>query len=134
MPDPAPLAAVAFVVAVALAFDFFNGFHDAANSIATVVSTRVLSPRLAVVWAAFWNFAALLLGTSVAATIAKDVVRPEVFTISVVFSGLLGAIAWDIITWYFGVPTSSSHALIGGMAGAAVAAAGWHSLLEEGFR
>src|SRR5919197_1840189 len=130
----APLAAVAFVVFVALAFDFFNGFHDAANSIATVVSTRVLTPRLAVVWAAFWNFAALLLGTNVAATIAKDVVDQNVVTIGLVFSGLIGAIAWDIITWYFGLPTSSSHALVGGIMGAAVAKAGWSSLLGPGIQ
>src|SRR6266508_1434659 len=120
------------VIVVALAFDFFNGFHDAANSIATVVSTRVLSPRMAVVWAAVWNFAALLLGTKVAATIAKDVVKPEVFTIGVVFAGLMGAIAWDVITWLFGLPTSSSHALVGGMAGAAVASQGWDSLIGAG--
>src|SRR5256885_3828870 len=126
--------ALVAVVAVALTFDFFNGFHDAANSIATVVSTRVLSPRLAVIWAAFWNFAALLLGTSVAATIAKDVVDQNVITIGVVFSALVGAILWDLITWWFGLSTSSSHALVGGMAGAAVATAGWHSLLQEGFR
>src|SRR6059058_2615325 len=122
------------VILVALTFDFFNGFHDAANSIATVVSTRVLSPRLAVVWAAFWNFAALLLGTNVAASIAKDVVDQNVLSIGMVFSGLVGAIVWDVITWYFGLPTSSSHALIGGMAGAAVAKAGWHSLQADGFR
>src|ERR671935_1846598 len=115
------MAALVFVVLVALIFDFFNGFHDAANSIATVVSTRVLSPRLAVLWAAFFNFAALLLGTNVAATIAKDVVNQSVLAIGVIFSGLIGAIAWDLITWWFGLPTSSSHALIGGMAGAAVA-------------
>jgi PiT family inorganic phosphate transporter len=127
-------AGLVFVILVALAFDFFNGFHDAANSIATVVSTRVLSPRLAVGWAAFWNFAALILGTNVAATIAKDVVKPEVFTIGVVFAGLVGAILWDVITWLFGLPTSSSHALVGGMAGAAVAKAGWDSLLGVGFR
>jgi PiT family inorganic phosphate transporter len=127
-------AALVFVILVALVFDFFNGFHDAANSIATVVSTRVLSPRLAVVWAAFFNFAALFLGTSVAATIAKDVVDQNVLTIGVIFAGLIGAIAWDVITWWFGLPTSSSHALIGGMAGAAVAKAGWGSLIEEGFR
>src|SRR5919205_3792520 len=133
MPET-PLLPLVLVVIVALTFDFFNGFHDAANSIATVVSTRVLTPRMAVGWAAFWNFAALLLGTNVAATIAKDVVVPDVFTIGLVFSGLIGAIAWDIITWYFGLPTSSSHALIGGMAGAAVARAGWDSLLGEGFR
>jgi len=126
--------ALVAVVAVALTFDFFNGFHDAANSIATVVSTRVLSPRLAVGWAAFWNFAALLLGTKVAATIAKDVVKPEVFTIGVVFAGLIGAIAWDVITWLFGLPTSSSHALVGGMAGAAVAKAGWASLIGSGIQ
>src|SRR5207244_6071190 len=123
------------VVAVALAFDFFNGFHDAANSIATVVATRVLTPVLAVLWAAFVNFIAFIVfGTKVAATIAKDVVKPDVLSLSVVFSGLIGAIVWDLITWYLGLPTSSSHALIGGMAGAAVAAAGWSSLLAPGFR
>jgi PiT family inorganic phosphate transporter len=123
------------VIAVALGFDFFNGFHDAANSIATVVSTRVLTPRLAVVWAAFFNFVAFaIFGTKVASTIAKGVVQPQVFTLSVVFAGLIGAIAWDVITWYFGLPTSSSHALIGGMGGAAVAKAGWGSLIADGFR
>src|SRR5436309_7295800 len=123
------------VIAVALAFDFVNGFHDAANSIATVVSTRVLTPRLAVLWAAFFNFVAFLVfGTKVASTIAKGVVQPEVFSTAVIFAGLLGAIAWDVITWYFGLPTSSSHALIGGMAGAAVAKAGWDSLISDGFR
>src|SRR6266542_2439445 len=120
--------ALVFVVLVALGFDFFNGFHDAANSIATVVSTRVLSPSLAVVWAAFFNFIAFaVFGTKVAATLATGVVQPDVFTLGVVFAGLIGAIAWDIITWYFGLPTSSSHALIGGMAGAAVSKAGWLS-------
>src|SRR5437764_10621741 len=123
------------VVAVALAFDFFNGFHDAANSIATVVATRVLTPVLAVLWAALFNFIAFLVfGTKVGATIGKDVVKPGVLSLSVVFCGLIGAIAWDLITWYLGLPTSSSHALIGGMAGAAVAAAGWSSLLDAGFR
>src|SRR6266513_903483 len=123
------------VILVALAFDFFNGFHDAANSIATVVSTRVLRPSYAVVWAAFWNFVAFVVfGTKVAATIAKDVVQPSVFTIGVVFAGLIGAIAWDVLTWYLGLPTSSSHALIGGMAGAAVAKAGWSSLIGTGLR
>src|SRR2546423_14339011 len=123
------------VILVALAFDYFNGFHDAANSIATVVSTRVLSPSLAVIWAAFWNFIAFaVFGTKVAATIAKDVVKPEVFTLGVVFAGLLGAIVWDVITWYLGLPTSSSHALVGGMAGAAVAHEGWNSLITSGFR
>src|SRR5437667_11642801 len=104
------MAALVFVVLVALVFDFFNGFHDAANSIATVVSTRVLSPRLAVLWAAFFNFAALLLGTKVATTIAKDVVQPDVQTIGVIFAAVAGAIAWDILTWYFRLPTRSSHA------------------------
>src|SRR5438128_8703442 len=128
-------AGLVILVAVALAFDFFNGFHDAANSIATVVSTRVLTPAIAVLWAAFFNFVAFLVfGTKVAATIAKDVVDPHVLTLGVVFAGLIGAIAWDVITWYIGLPTSSSHALIGGMAGAAVAKAGWHSLQADGFR
>jgi PiT family inorganic phosphate transporter len=126
--------AVVLVIFTALAFDFFNGFHDAANSIATVVSTRVLTPRIAVLWAAFFNFAAVLFSTNVAATIAKDVVVPEVFTIGVVFAGLVGAILWDVITWYFGLPTSSSHALVGGMMGAAVAKAGWSSLEGPGIQ
>jgi PiT family inorganic phosphate transporter len=125
---------VLVIVAIALSFDFFNGFHDAANSIATVVSTRVLSPRQAVAWAAFFNFAAFLIfGTAVAATIAKTV-KPEVFDNSVIFAGLLGAIAWDLITWYVGLPTSSSHALVGGMAGAAVAKAGWAALVAAEFQ
>ena len=128
-------AGLVLVIAVALGFDFFNGFHDAANSIATVVSTRVLTPSLAVLWAAFFNFIAFLVfGTKVASTIAKGVVQPEVFTLSVVFAGLIGAIAWDLLTWFFGLPTSSSHALIGGMAGAAVAKSGWDSLVADGFR
>src|SRR5919206_1936595 len=96
-------AAVVVIVLVALAFDFFNGFHDAANSIATVVSTRVLTPRVAVAWAAFFNFVAFLIfGTAVAATIAKDVVKPEILSNEVIFAGLLGAIAWDVLTWYIG--------------------------------
>jgi PiT family inorganic phosphate transporter len=123
------------VIVIALAFDFFNGFHDAANSIATVVSTRVLTPVLAVLWAAAFNFIAwLVFGTKVAATIANDVVKPSALSLAVVFSGLIGAIVWDIITWYLGLPTSSSHALIGGMAGASVSASGWHSLVGAGFR
>jgi PiT family inorganic phosphate transporter len=127
--------ALVSIVAVALAFDFFNGFHDAANSIATVVSTRVLSPRLAVAWAAFFNFAAFLIfGTAVASTIAKDVVVQSVLTNAVIFSGLVGAIVWDVITWYLGLPTSSSHALVGGMAGAAVGSAGWHALIASGLQ
>ena len=111
-------------VAAALAFDFLNGFHDAANSIATVVSTRVLSPKLAVVWAAFFNFvAAFLLGTAVAKTIGKGMIRLEDVTQYVVIAGLAGAIVWDLLTWWWGLPTSSSHALIGGYAGAAMARA-----------
>src|SRR4026208_1980962 len=126
---------VLLIIAVALAFDFFNGFHDAANSIATVVSTRVLSPRQAVAWAAFFNFAAFLIfGTAVAATIANDVVDPTVLDNQVILAGLIGAIAWDVITWYLGLPTSSSHALVGGMAGAAVAKSGGAALIGEGFR
>ena len=123
------------VIVVALVFDFTNGFHDAANSIATVVGTRVLSPRVAVAWAAFFNFVAFLLfGTKVAATIAKGVVAPGVLTIGVVFAGLVGAIGWNLITFWLGLPTSSSHALVGGIAGAAVARAGLHVLVEDGLR
>jgi PiT family inorganic phosphate transporter len=126
---------VVFVIAVALGFDFVNGFHDAANSIATVVSTRVLSPRVAVVWAAFFNFAAFLVfGDEVASTIANDVVTQEVLSIGVIFAGLVGAIVWDLITFWFGLPTSSSHALVGGMAGAAVAKAGFGVLIADGLR
>jgi inorganic phosphate transporter, PiT family len=117
--------AVASVILVALAFDFVNGFHDAANSIATVVSTRVLSPRYAVVWAAFFNFIAFLIfETHVASTIGKGVVDPHVIDTPVVFAALTGGIVWDLITWWFGIPSSSSHALIGGLAGAGVAKAG----------
>ena len=117
-------------VATALIFDFLNGFHDAANSIATVVSTRVLSPRLAVLWAAVFNFlAAFLLGTAVAKTIGAGMIRLDIVTQYVVLAGLIGAIVWDVLTWLLGLPTSSSHALIGGYAGAALARAaivhGW---------
>ena len=116
---------VIFIIAIAFLFDFSNGFHDSANSIATVVSTRVLSPRLAVLWAAFFNFIAFLVfGTHVANAIAKDVVHQDVLSIGVVFSALVGAIVWNLITWYFGLPSSSSHALIGGLVGAALAAGG----------
>ena len=129
------MLAVVIVIGIALAFDFVNGFHDAANSIATVVSTRVLSPRLAVIWAAFFNFAAFLVfGTVVAATIATGVVEPEALTIGVIFAGLVGAIGWNLITFYLGLPTSSSHALIGGIAGAAVAKGGFSVLISEGLR
>ncbi len=122
---------VAIVIVVALVFDFVNGFHDAANSIATVVSTRVLSPRYAVIWAAFFNFIAFLVfATHVANTIGTGVVDPSVIDSSVVFAALAGAIAWDLITWWFGIPSSSSHALIGGLAGAAVAKAGTAGVLN----
>jgi PiT family inorganic phosphate transporter len=113
------------VVAVALFFDFTNGFHDSANAIATSVSTRALSPRLAVVFAAALNFAGAFVSLKVAATVAKGIVDPAGITLRIVLAGLVGAIAWNLATWYFGLPTSSSHALIGGVAGAAVAAAGW---------
>jgi PiT family inorganic phosphate transporter len=127
--------AVVIVIAIALAFDFVNGFHDAANSIATVVSTRVLSPRLAVIWAAFFNFVAFLVfGTVVAATIATGVVDPDVLSIGVIFAGLIGAIGWNLITFYLGLPTSSSHALVGGIAGAAVAKGGFDVLISSGLR
>jgi PiT family inorganic phosphate transporter len=119
-------------VATALVFDFLNGFHDAANSIATVVSTRVLSPKLAVIWAAAFNFlAAFLLGTAVAKTIGAGMIREYIVTQYVVLAGLVGAIVWDVVTWLLGLPTSSSHALIGGYAGAAMARAtilrGWRA-------
>jgi PiT family inorganic phosphate transporter len=127
--------AIVLVVLVALAFDFVNGFHDAANSIATVVSTRVLSPRLAVAWAAFFNFVAFLVfGTHVANAIANDVVKQNVISIGVIFAALVGAILWNLFTFFLGLPTSSSHALIGGMAGAAVAKAGFGVLVWEGLR
>jgi PiT family inorganic phosphate transporter len=120
--------ALVAMIALALAFDYINGFHDAANSIATVVSTRVLSPRAAVIWAAVFNFAAFkLFEPKVAGSIAKGV-NPDVVSLTMVGAALLGAIAWDLITWWLALPTSSSHALIGGLAGAAMAKAGLHSL------
>ena len=120
--DTTGLVLVIITVVVALVFDFLNGFHDAANSIATVVSTRVLSPKLAVIWAAFFNFvAAFVLGTAVAKTIGKGMINTDYVTQYVVMAGLMGAIVWDILTWWWGLPTSSSHALIGGYAGAAMA-------------
>ncbi|HXU47101.1 MAG TPA: inorganic phosphate transporter [Thermoanaerobaculia bacterium] len=122
------------IVLVALSFDFLNGFHDAANSIATVVSTRVLSPHQAVVWAAFFNFvAAFVLGTHVAKTIGKGMIDLSVVTQEVVLAGLLGAIAWNLFTWYYGLPVSSSHALIGGYGGAAIAKAGFGAILTAGW-
>ncbi|MGH7411199.1 MAG: inorganic phosphate transporter, partial [Candidatus Methylomirabilis sp.] len=124
---------VIFIILVALIFDYINGFHDAANSIATVVSTRVLSPMKAVAWAAFFNFvAAFGFGVSVATTIGKGVVRPEAVNEYVIMAGLFGAIAWDLITWYYGIPSSSSHALIGGLTGAAIVNAGVSALIPAG--
>ncbi|MBA3914439.1 MAG: inorganic phosphate transporter, partial [Acidobacteriales bacterium] len=125
---------LAVTVLTALVFDFLNGFHDAANSIATVVSTRVLSPKLAVVWAAFFNFvAAFVLGTAVAKTIGGGMIRLESVTQYVVITALFGAIVWDLLTWWWGLPTSSSHALIGGYAGAAIMRSGWHVIIAEGW-
>jgi PiT family inorganic phosphate transporter len=128
------LLAVLALIAVALVFDYINGFHDAANSIATVVSTRVLTPGKAVIWAAFFNFvAAFGFGTAVAQTVGAGMVDLSVVTFSVILAGLTGAIAWDLITWYYGLPTSSSHALFGGYAGAAIAKAGLAAIIAEGW-
>jgi PiT family inorganic phosphate transporter len=128
------LLAVLILIAVALTFDYINGFHDAANSIATVVSTRVLTPGKAVIWAAFFNFvAAFGFGTAVAQTVGAGMVDLKVVTFTVIFAGLTGAIIWDLITWYWGLPTSSSHALFGGYAGAAVAKAGFSAVIVSGW-
>jgi PiT family inorganic phosphate transporter len=128
------LYVVAGLILVALFFDFINGFHDAANSIATVVSTRVLTPGRAVVWAAFFNFvAAFTFGTAVAQTVGAKMIDINIVTFAVIFGGLAGAIIWDLITWYFGLPTSSSHALVGGYAGAAVAKAGFAAIIPGGW-
>ncbi|MCA1591298.1 MAG: inorganic phosphate transporter [Acidobacteria bacterium] len=129
---------VIIIILIALVFDYINGFHDAANSIATVVSTRVLSPGAAVVWAAFFNFVAfLVLGEAVAKTIGKDMVDikaiPHDWQLWVLLCGLIGAIVWNLITWYYGIPSSSSHALVGGYAGAAVAASGFGVILPSGW-
>ncbi len=123
------------IILVALAFDFVNGFHDAANAIATVVSTRVLSPKFAVIWAAFWNFIAFaVFGTAVASTVGRGTIDiGQVSTLDVMLAALIGAIAWDLITWWFGFPTSSSHALIGGLAGAAILYGGFDALVADGF-
>jgi PiT family inorganic phosphate transporter len=126
--------AVIILIAVALIFDFINGFHDAANSIATIVATRVLTPGQAVVWAATFNFlAAFGFGTAVAKTVGSGMIDIEIVTNAVIFGGLMGAIVWDLITWYFGLPTSSSHALVGGYAGAAIAKAGFGALIASGW-
>ena len=125
---------VGSIILTALIFDYINGFHDAANSIATVVSTRVLSPGRAVVWAAFFNFvAAFGFGTAVAQTVGAGMVDLAVVTYAVIFAGLMGAIIWDLITWFFGLPTSSSHALFGGYAGAAIAKAGFGAVIASGW-
>ena len=125
---------VILVIVVALVFDYINGFHDAANSIATVVSTRVLTPGKAVVWAAFFNFvAAFVFGTAVAKTVGSGMIDITIVTSAVILAGLVGAIVWDLITWYYGLPTSSSHALIGGYAGAAIAKAGTGVLILSGW-
>ena len=124
---------IIFLILLALAFDFLNGFHDSANSIATVVSTRVLSPRWAILWAAFFNFVAFLFfGLHVANTIGKGIVDIAIVDKSLIFGTLVGACSWDLITWYFGLPTSSSHALIGGMIGAALVKSGTKSLVIKG--
>src|ERR687890_819342 len=122
------------VVATALAFDFTNGFHDTANVVATSISTRAMSPRLAVLFAAILNFVGAFISLEVAATVAKGIVEADLVTPTVVFGGLMGAISWNLITWYYGLPSSSSHALIGGLVGAAVAAgasANWALVVEK---
>jgi PiT family inorganic phosphate transporter len=126
-------ATIVLLVVIALVFDFMNGFHDAANSIATVVSTGVLKPYQAVIWAAFFNFVAILLfELKVAATVGKGIVDPAVVDNHLIFGALIGAISWNVITWYYGLPSSSSHALIGGMIGATIAKAGAGPLLAPG--
>ena len=125
---------VLVIIAVALAFDFINGFHDSANSIATVVSTRVLTPGVAVIWAAFFNFiAAFTIGTAVAKTISKGLIEPGAVTPNVILAALVGAIVWNLITWWLGLPSSSSHALLGGFAGAAITHAGFAAIIPAGW-
>src|SRR5215210_3047440 len=132
---PTKMIVLLFVmIFIALIFDFLNGFHDAANSIATIVATRVLSPTQAVAWAAFFNFiAAFIFGTKVAATISGDMLDNNLIDIYVVFAGLMGAIVWNIITWLLGLPTSSSHALVGGLGGAAIIKSGFIALRPQGW-
>src|SRR6476660_874554 len=121
------------LIAVALIFDFLNGLHDAANSIATVVATRVLRPQTAVVWAAFFNFIAFaVFGLHVAQTVGTGIVAPGVVDGAVIFGALMGAIVWNVITWALGIPSSSSHALIGGLAGAGIAKAGLGAIVVKG--
>ena len=127
------LPILAALIAVALIFDFINGLHDAANSIATVVSTRVLSPQLAVVWAAFFNFIAFLFfGLHVAETVGKGIISPDIVDPAVIFGALMGAITWNVITWALGIPSSSSHALIGGLLGAGITKAGFGAVVASG--
>lgn len=129
-----PVALVLFIIAVALIFDFINGFHDAANSIATVVGTRVLTPGVAVLWAAFFNFvAAFVFSTGVAKTIGKGLVDPSVVDSNLILAALIGGIVWNLVTWWLGLPSSSSHALMGGLGGAAVAKAGIGALIASGW-
>src|SRR5512145_2362575 len=115
-----------FVLLAALAFEYINGFHDTANAIATVVSTKVLTPRMAILWAAFWNLVGALAGTAVASTIGKGLVDTSAVTMVTVLCALLGAIIWNLFTWWLGLPSSSSHALVGGLCGAALATAQGH--------
>jgi inorganic phosphate transporter, PiT family len=124
---------MALLVAVALLFDFMNGFHDSANSIALMVSTRLLTPQAAVVWAAFFNFIAFLFfGLHVARTVGAGIVSPAIIDNAVIFGALCGAILWNVITWWFGIPSSSSHALVGGLVGAALAKVGWSAIIAQG--
>jgi PiT family inorganic phosphate transporter len=133
MIDGSAFATLVLLVGLALVFDFLNGFHDAANSIATVVSTGVLRPYQAVIWAAFFNLLAIgIFKLSVAATVGKGIIAPEFVDSQVIFGALIGAIAWNLITWYYGIPSSSSHALIGGMIGSALTKAGPHALIGSG--
>ena len=127
------LPALVGLIAIALAFDFINGLHDAANSIATVVSTRVLSPQMAVAWAAFFNFVAFLfIGLHVAETIGKGIIDPAIVDPAVIFGALAGAILWNVLTWYLGIPSSSSHALVGGLVGAGTAKGGVGAIVSSG--
>ena len=129
------LVGVILIIGVALIFDFINGMHDAANSIATVVATRVLRPFQAVIWAAFFNFAAaFIFGLSVANTVGKGVIKTDVVDERMILAALIGAIIWDMLTWYWGLPSSSSHALIGGLVGAAVVKAGWSAVVATGLK
>src|SRR6202162_5579887 len=129
-----PLLYLIGLIAVALAFDFLNGLHDAANSIATIVSTRVLRPQYAVFWAAFFNFVAFMVfGLNVAQTIGTGIIDPNVIDVQVIFAALVGAIVWNLITWGLGIPSSSSHALIGGLVGGGMAKAGLSAAVWSGF-